>query len=170
MGYVQRYTDASTYRVFTHMNHFSEKNNGLDDNGEPLRKRPCVEGRPRAERFRTFIALAERDARDRADTLIANLRVRGDHDKYDGDWDLEVSTANDDQLYESASDSCCSDATVWDNSQLRYERMRSGGRRRLYPPSRSGPSFRGPGSGSLIQDHASTFWASVTLIIMSAPV
>ena len=33
-----KYTETSTYRAFAHVNHFSDKNNGLDDNGEPLRK------------------------------------------------------------------------------------------------------------------------------------
>ena len=32
-----KYTDHSTFRVFTHMSHFSDKNNGLDHNGEPPR-------------------------------------------------------------------------------------------------------------------------------------
>ena len=85
-----RYTDTSTHRVFTHMNHFSDNNSGSDDDEEPPRKRPYIEGSPRAERSRAFILLAARDARDRATALIDNLAVCGDRDKYDetGTWRL----------------------------------------------------------------------------------
>ena len=55
--------DISTYRVHTHVKHFSDR--GASDGESARQRRSCVEGSERAEMFRPFIPAAEENARNK---------------------------------------------------------------------------------------------------------